>query len=293
LAARKTKRKKRPQRQPWIPEIDWSLVQRAGRAGTWFVMPLVLLACGGWGLTKLEQHVERELVDSADARLVFTNLPDTLGDQIRTDLEFAIADLSLNNWMGKDVCESLARRIGEVAWVASVRHVRRVQGGRIEITCNYRTPFAMTRDGTHFYLVGADGVRLPGVYGYDAAWPHVIGSRGPAPEPGGTWPTGDLKAGLDLVSLLARESFRHQVTAVLVENYRGRVDSRLSHLELATDRNGGRVLWGSEIGREIEENSASEKLAILRTNFHQTGRLDANHPAIDVTTHPDRYAVPK
>ena len=65
-----------------------------------------------------------------------------------------------------------------------------------------------------------------------------------------------------------------------------------TNVELATDRAGGRIRWGSAPGLEIEENLPGQKLALLRQNFINTGRADADHPVIDVSTFPDRFTVP-
>ena len=72
----------------------------------------------------------------------------------------------------------------------------------------------------------------------------------------------------------------------------GRVDGSASHIDLATDQDDGRIRWGSIPGAEVEENGVDQKLALLRANYRDTGRADAHHPVIDVSTFPDRFAVP-
>ncbi len=101
----------------------------------------------------------------------------------------------------------------------------------------------------------------------------------------------DLRAGLDLIELVSRREYGAQIVVVVVDNAQGRVDPRMPHLELATDRPGGRIRWGSAPGREIEENSVAQKLWILDANFRMTGRIDADHLVIDVSTLPDRFLV--
>ena len=80
-----------------------------------------------------------------------------------------------------------------------------------------------------------------------------------------------------------------KVPAIL---YGGRRDPRACHIELMTDQAGGRIRWGSAPGSELEENGVQQKLALLRENFSKTGRVDARHAVIDVSTFPDRYTIP-
>jgi hypothetical protein len=100
-----------------------------------------------------------------------------------------------------------------------------------------------------------------------------------------------LQAGLKLLRIVAAEPYFDQIAGILVDNYSGRSDPRGSHVELLTDRHGGRIRWGSAPGRELEENSIAQKLALLRQNFTSTGRADANRLVIDIATYPDRFIV--
>jgi hypothetical protein len=150
----------------------------------------------------------------------------------------------------------------------------------------------MVQQGNDFYLIDRKGVVLPGLFRFDPAWKLVQGVGSPAPGPGEVWPGEDLRAALKLIYLLRDEPFANQITAILVENFDGRMYPRASHIELATDRAGGRIRWGSAPGRELVENRVEEKLAILRENYRRTGRADAHHPVIDVATFPDRFTIP-
>jgi len=150
---------------------------------------------------------------------------------------------------------------------------------------------AMVQSRGGFHLVDRQGVRLPGEYSYDARWMCIHGVSAAPPRPGEPWMGDDLQAGLDLIELVNRQDYRGQIEGVVVDNAQGRVDPRRSHIDLATDQPGGRIRWGSAPGREIEENSVAQKLRILDANFRTTGRIDANHLVIDVSTLPDRFLV--
>ncbi|UCF32609.1 MAG: hypothetical protein JSV78_09780, partial [Phycisphaerales bacterium] len=191
------------------------------------------------------------------------------------------------------LCREMAALAGTVGWVRDVVAVRRTHDARFEVKCTYRLPFALVQQAGEFILVDREGVRLPGTYLYDERMTLVQGVEGDIPEFGEAWEGEDLRAALQLIAIIEREPFANQVLAVLVGNYGGRCDKRKAHIELATDRAGGRIRWGSAPGEEIEENSVEQKLAILRANYQRSGRIDENHPVIDISTYPSRYTVPR
>ncbi|MFQ5461002.1 MAG: hypothetical protein ACE5E5_00070 [Phycisphaerae bacterium] len=265
---------------------------RCARCGAFLALPAVLVLAGLLGMNRLEAHVLARLADRASPTVIFPNLPESLASLARPDLDASVSDLLKEDWTDHTMCKRIADRVGSLAWVADIKHVRRRSNGSFEVLARFRVPFAMIRSETGFCLVGADAVRLPGLYRYDPDRPLIQGVAGPPPEPGQVWPGEDIKAGISVIGRLAQEPYRHQITAVLVDNHRGRVDPRSSHIALATDVAGGRILWGSEPGEEVEENSVARKLAMLRTNYRETGRADANHTVIDISTFPDRFVVP-
>jgi hypothetical protein len=272
----------------------WILAPSTWRvAGRLSVVLLGLAALGsvGWGVQQLEMRVDEELAVKGPGSLRFVDLPQVLVPLADADLRAQLLPLLDGPWLDDDMCRSLAERLAEIGWVAEVHYVRRTPAAEFVISCQYRVPVALVQQGTDFYLVDEAGVRLPGVYRYDPAWPLVQGVALPAPDAGFRWPGPDLQAGLKLIEILRRERFAEQITAVLVDNFAGREDRRRAHLELSTDRAGGRIRWGSAPGAEIEENTIVQKLALLRGNFERTGRADGGHAVIDVSVFPDRFLV--
>ena len=132
---------------------------------------------------------------------------------------------------------------------------------------------------------------LPGTYTFHRTWKLIQGVRETAPLPGARWGGADVAAGIAVLDRILREPFADQITGVMVDNFGGRVDPNASHIVLATDRAGGRIHWGSAPGSELVENTVEQKLAILRANFRDTGRADADHPGIDISTFADRFVV--
>ena len=251
-----------------------------------------LIVAGFVAVSRLEAHVDRLLVGRGVAVVEFADLPSRLAELAEADLYDRVADLRDRPWTDDRLCRDVSARVSASGWVAKVNHVRRTSDARFEVSCRYRLPAALVQQDAEFFLVDETGVRLPGVYRYDSSW-HIIQGVGlPAPQPGVLWEGQDLRGGLDVLRAVEAQPFSGQITAVLVANFDGRADPRRSHTELATDQAGGRIRWGSAPGQELEENSVSQKIAILLENFRRTGRVDAHHPVIDISTFPDRFTIP-
>lgn len=258
------------------------------------VAAVVLCAAAAFGLRAVERHVDGILTARPlpQPRLRFPGVPAVLEGLADRDIQAAVEPLLAEPWTAPDLCRRMADAAAPVGWIKTLRGVRRLADGAIQIDCDYRTPAAIVAQRDGYVLVDDDQVRLPGVYAYHQSWIVISGVAEPPPPAGGVWLGEDLRAGLNLIASLRREPFTAQITAVLVDNYDGRLDPRRCHLEVATDRTGGRIRWGSAPGAEIEENSMAQKAAILRANFARTGRIDAHYAVIDISTFADRFTVP-
>lgn len=253
---------------------------------------LVFLIAAVVMTVELQARVQQDLLDRFVPSVIFVDMPDSLAPLAHSDLQSAVGNLMVRDWTDDDLCHDMARRLGSSGWLSRVNYVRRTGDARFVISGRYRYPVAMVQRGNDFLLADAEGVRLPGVYLFDPQWKVIQGVAGPVPEPGSPWSDPGLAAGLAIVGALAGEPFDDQITGVLVDNIGGRLDRTRSHIELATDRAGGRIHWGSAPGEELAENVLDQKLAILRENHRRTGRADAHHPVIDVSTFPDRFIIP-
>lgn len=289
---RKSRRRKRAKTRP---RLTWLIPGRRRLIGWACVGAVIVTAAwaAGSAASQLEAHVHRQIRSRVgDAVVAFIDLPDALVELASADLHGAVADLKARPWTDDHICRDMALRLVRVGWIRKVRFVRRAADARFEISAEYRLPEAMVQHGGGFYLVDGGAVRLPGKYRYAPAWQIVQGVREGPPPAGVEWPGEDVRAGLDVIRALEGEAFSGQITGVLVDNVGGRIDSARCHVELATDRAGGRIRWGSAPGMEIEENTVGQKIAILRANYRETGRADANQPVIDVSTFPDRFTIP-
>ena len=208
-------------------------------------------------------------------------------------IEQELAEFYDRDWIDSALCEQVARRLAGCPWVVTVKQVSKAEEpGLILVHCDYRQPRALVQYGEYFYMVDEYAIRLPGVYSYQPGWLLVQGVSSAAPDAGETWPGNDIAAGLRLAGMILDQPYAGQVVAVSMYNYRGREDPYRSHIELVTDFNGNRILWGSAPGEELEENSADQKLRILTENYRQYGRIDAHEPRIDISVFPSRFLIP-
>lgn len=262
-----------------------------GLAG--MAISLALIGGGFVGLQRLDAHVDRLLLlDRPDPVVEFVDLPKELYSLANFDLQKSLFDVIGREWTDDRLCSEIASRVADVGWVGKVHHVRRTGGGRFDISCRYRQPAAIVLHQGTGYLVDADGIRLPGKYVQHPSWRTVFGVQSEPPPPGQKWEGDDLRNGLAVLTTVQLEPFAPQIIGVAVENHVGRRDPRMGHIELVTDRPGGRIRWGSAPGMELEENGAGQKLALLRKNYLDTGRADAGHVVIDVSVFPDRFTIP-
>ena len=274
--------------------MDGERRHRLVRRVTLVCLAMAVVLGGSIAMTRLESHINQQLLDRFGQPIVaFIDLPDSLTELALDDLEGSVANLLTHrDWTDDGLCRDTAGRLASVAWIANVNAVHRTAYARFEVSARYRVPTALVQFGSEFILIDGDGVRLPGTYLYDPAWMLIQGVSRVAPPAGVKWEGDDLQAGLAIAAAMTLEPYRDQITAVLVENMGGRLDMRRSHVELATDRAGGRIRWGSAPGFELEENTVEHKLALLRENYRRTGRADASHPVIDISTFPDGFTIP-
>lgn len=292
-------RKRKPKRasgtQPgWWETLDPVRKRRAKIAVAWLAGAAVVLGGAAVGLAALEQHVDQRVNRTHAPSVYLMDLPAELGPLAREELLDELEDelRRVPRWTDAGLCRWLSDRLMESGWVGQVRSVRRFGDGRFEVSCRYRMPVALIAHQSQLYMVDSKGTRLPGTYRDDTGWHVIRGVAVPPPPIGVVWKGDDVQAGISMAQVLSVQPYSGQISAILVDNIGGRVDPRHAHVELATDRAGGRIRWGSAPGKEVEENSIQRKLGILLENFRNTGRADADYLVIDVSTFPDRFLVP-
>lgn len=278
--AKRTTRGKGGRAKPWDPQRTLLGLTVLGLLG-------LAVALGiGWryGEDALERYVARTHASEVEANdVVLVDRPAWMAEAVREELAALVAEQvdanPLDTHSLRDAVDALARS----PWVKQVRQVRRVQGGEVLVAANYREPVAIVEALDGYHLVDEEGVELPGLYMdyqvQDLGLPLIEGaSAGPAGA-GKIWPDMGVRAGVDLVELLATEPYAGQIEAVDVSqrDRRGRV-----RLMLRTA--GGLVRWGLPVGEERTiEPEAARKLDWLRQVAAQhNGRIDAGGKVVDV-----------
>lgn len=277
-----------------LSAMAWHRVRRP----LWYCFCLASLAglafAGSQAIAKFDEDLNRTLLErSPTATVEFLDLPEGLLALAAGDLRGSIADLLERSWTQPDLCRLIAVRLAEIGWIERIDSVQRTNAGRFEISAHYRIPAALVPTRKNEYvLVDSQGVRLPGLYVYHERWYVIEGIDSTPPKVGGLWNSQDLQAGLTVLAALRSEPYRAQIRGVNVANFAGRKNARNTHLEVLTDVLGGKIRWGSAPGYEVEENLPPQKLALLRQNYARTGRADAGHDVIDISTFPDKFHVP-
>lgn len=307
-AAKKKQKKKTASQQPVAFELFARLVSddyRPARrsAAIALCVSLVGAACV-FGLFRLRNHVHHLThFERVELWIDWENLPPFLQSPsyapVLRELEHQVA-LTAND---RVLDESLAQRIAasldrtELGWVKGVNRVIVRPNGRVSVDCEFRYPRAFVSWAEHCYLVDEDGVRLPGEYTLrECSYQRGLMVRGveaPNPPVGHFWPGEDLAAGLQLARMLAGQPYRNQVASISVENFEGRITNTQPHLVIATDRAGSRIWWGRAPDQEMGvENSAEQKLALLRRLYDRYGRIDINRPFVDIRSFRDSISMP-
>ena len=276
-----------------------------------FAVAFVAL-CGG-GVYAARVYAERGvLTPAAPATVVLVDPPAWMNDELRARIVQVATPVaprsSLDGAEPRDVAEILA---GE-PWVRRVRQVRRVYGrsagDTLEVACEYRAPVALVQDEGWFWMVDAEGVKLPERFakgelsrvavcrGLERMQLRVIvGVHATSPQAGEVWPGKDLQAGLELARLFHDKPYLDDVAMIDV----GNVDARSAGAVGVTNevvlhtRFNTQVRWGEPIQRGpfSVDVPVAQKLATLRKLHEQYGRIDAGRPWIEIRY--DRVLYPR
>ncbi len=286
-----------------VEAIEPETASLARRAAAYVVVAVVVVAGIGFGLRTLERQVDAMPRYDAPLRVEWVGVPTWVqNDANRHVLDELTAACGVEPG-DRMLDPQLARRIGErlrdsgLAWISQVQRVAVRPDGVVAISCEFRRPMAWVRQGGYAFLIGDDGVRLPGRYHADAIAdsPLVVidGVTSEAPAVGAAWEAADVDAGMRVVLACAPRRFNSQIRRVRVDNHLGRVNPLRPQIELMTDRPGSRIWWGRAPGEEHGcEISSDQKIALLESLYRQSGRIDMNRSYVNVTTWPDRVTAP-
>lgn len=268
-----------------------------------------VLAIAFIGVCAAGTHVARVyaergvLTPKAPARVVLVDAPAWMNDDLRDRLAQQATPVAIRSSLDAAEVRDIAQILAAEPWVKKVKQVRRIYGQQpgdtIEVSADYRAPVALVQDQGWFWMVDAEGVKLPERFqkhelarvavgrGMDKTQMRIItGAHAPAPQAGEPWPGQDLAAGLELARLFHDKPYLDDVAMIDVSN----VDARsagavgLKNEVVLWTRFGTQVRWGEPIQRGpfSVDVPVAQKLATLEKLYEQYKRVDAGRPWIEI-----------
>lgn len=270
-------------------------------------LAVCLLAGLVMGVMLMRRYVERTAVRADQPiHVLLKSRPTWMSDFLAEQIIASVRPMPGSPFDKKLLIEA-HHRLASNPWVRQVRQVQRLYdqapGDTLEIDCDFRTPVALVAWGEGYWLVDAEGVKLPEQYNAQQV-PRIVvapdqslsiriieGVQHGPPQAGQTWPGEDLLAGLGLVKLLYGVPWCQEVVKVNVANYAGRVEPRDAQLVLVT-RYATEIRWGRPIDARdfFIEIPPAQKLDNLRRVYEQLGRIDGRRKWLDVRY--DRITYP-
>jgi len=264
----------------------------------WMVSSVLAVAIGvACGLRALKHYVYSLDAYRRPLRLQAVNTPPWLSEELRDRILQEAGVSPEDSLLDEDLVGRIAERLARSGWVRCVRRVEKHADGRITIDCAYRRPVAVVQQLPYYYLVDAEGVRLPGTYAAAGEWLIIQGVRAPAPPVGQAWGGPEVCAAARLAAMLIDRPFAEQLSGLRVSGHGGRLDADRVRIELVTRPVGSSrppsiIIWGSPPGEEVAEPTAADKIAVLQSNYER-GRIDAGYPWIDLTVGKNQFARPR
>jgi hypothetical protein len=284
----------------------WKVILH-GLAAVSFVTILTL------GVRASKEFAERSaLRPSTPVDVQLVNPPGWMNDELRQRIIQVATPVSAKSSLDPDQVKEIAQILAAEPWVKHVNQVRRVYGkspgDTLEIDCDFRAPVALVQDGGWFWMVDAEGIKLPERFtkeelakvaigrGLEKIQLRVVtGVHQLAPQAGEKWTGRDLEAGIELARLFFDKPYMNDVAMIDVSGVdpvnpstAGAKNEVVLHTRYNTQ-----IRWGSPVqqpGFSVEVGAA-QKLATLERLYSEYGRLDAGRPWIEIRY--DRVVYPQ
>ena len=250
-------------------------------------------------------YAERTVLTPANPPHVeIVNAPAWMNPQLRSRIEQVATPPEPRSSLDGQTMQNVAASLAAEPWVKKVNQVRReyrdAPGDTLAIDCEFRAPVALVQDGNWFWMVDADGVKLPerfakselsqvalgqGLQGIQLR--IVIGVRANAPEAGEGWKGDDLKAALDLARLFHGKPYMDDVAMIDVSSVEPpSLDEtrRRNEIVLHTKYN-TQVVWGESIPQGNAFSSdvpVDQKMMVLESLYNRFRRLDAGQRWVNI-----------
>ncbi len=246
------------------------------------------------------------------ANITLVNPPAWMNDELRQRIIQIATPVTAKSSLDHDQVKEIAEILAAEPWVKKVNRVRRTfgkaPGDTLEVDCDFRAPVALVQDDGWFWMVDAEGVKLPERFAKEELSKVAIGRglekiqlrvvtgvHSAAPQAGEKWTGRDLEAGIELAKLFFDKPYMNDVAAIdvsSVDPLHPDVAGAKNEVVLHTRYN-TQIRWGSPIrqnGFSVEVSSA-QKLATLERLWHDYQRLDAGKPWIEIRY--DRVVYPE
>ena len=278
----------------WLAGEQGESPGRWGRLIRFTAAAGLLVALAGAALVHLNAYV-RTLPEmtSSQVAISFYEEPDwMLGSLAREILEEAkkpIYDALIQaHRRGEDhlLPKLFAEQLAANGWVKRVHWVRRSSQGRMQAYCEFRRPAGAVAVGPWRRLLDEDGYVLPGRREPEAVGKcgliEILGAGADPPRTGMPWIHPGVLSALKLIALVEPMRFCHQIKAVDISNFQGRLRPNECWILLVTDRD-TTIRWGRPPGEEKGlEITSPEKLALLGGIYRDHGHIDLGKSFVDV-----------
>lgn len=267
----------------------------------------------GFSINASRDYADRSVLKPKTPIAVqLVNPPAWMNDELRQRIIQIATPVSAKSSLDHDQVKEIAEILSAEPWVIKVNRIQRVYGSApgdtLEVDCDFRAPVALVQDEGWFWMVDAEGIKLPERFTKDELAKVAIG-RGlekiqlrvvtgihqPAPQAGEKWPGRDLEAGIELARLFFDKPYMNDVAMIDVSNVdpvNPQMAGAKNEVVLHTRYN-TQIRWGSPIQQSgfSVEVPAAQKLATLQRLYTEYGRLDAGRPWIEIRY--DRVVYPQ
>ena len=243
------------------------------------------------------------LTPTAPPKVVFVNPPHWMNAQLRERLERVATPATSRSSLDASVVQDVASVLSAEPWVKQVKQVRRLYGesagDTLQIECEFRAPVALVQDEGWFWMVDADGVKLPerflkGELGKVANGQGLLGMQlrvitgvhYPAPQAGEKWKGEDLAAALELAKVFHDKPYMNDVAMIDVSaiDPPGIIDGRRRNEVVLITKFNTQIRWGEPMSRSAfsVDVPVGQKLLTLERLWKEYGRVDAGRPWIEI-----------